>query len=181
MTYRPVPNDQVKRADISCFNCRNVFSRMSWTQHARTIDQHTCSRAPIISCMICQEQFPHSHFGGHWIRCNKENKDKDPSEKKLRRYLASKKSGSKRRGIPFYLTLDDIRQLLNEAGITIWDVGTHSGQFVLARYGPDIGPYERGNCRFIRTEENSLEWWDSLTLEEKEEHRDIGRTHTRKR
>jgi hypothetical protein len=97
-----------------------------------------------------------------------------PEEKKFRQYVKSKKSGSKIRGIEYNLTNEELQQLLDEAGITIWDVGPYSGMFCLGRYG-DTGPYEVGNCRFITVEENTQEWWDRKTPEEQEEHRDRGR------
>ena len=55
------------------------------------------------------------------------------------------------------LSPTELTQLLNDAGITIYDVGRHSGsQYQLARHN-DTGHYEVGNCRFITLRENMQE------------------------
>ena len=54
------------------------------------------------------------------------------------------------------LTWQDVAQLLDEAGITVDDIGRGSDQYNLARYG-DTGPYTIGNCRFITKRENIQE------------------------
>jgi hypothetical protein len=54
------------------------------------------------------------------------------------------------------LTPPDIKEMLDEAGITIWDVGQRLGQYQLSRYF-DQGNYDRGNCRFILKEKNLME------------------------
>lgn len=54
------------------------------------------------------------------------------------------------------LEVEDVYALLEEAGITIWDVGTGADQYVLGRYN-DVGDYEIGNCRFITKKENAQE------------------------
>ena len=54
------------------------------------------------------------------------------------------------------IDVDDIYTLLEEAKITIDDVGTGSDQYVLGRYS-DVGGYRMGNCRFITKQENAQE------------------------
>ena len=69
-----------------------------------------------------------------------------------------------RRAIHFYLrasrrkelSVEDVVEMLAEAGITIWDVGQQPGQYALGRYG-DTGRYTRDNCRFITIGENTWE------------------------
>ena len=56
----------------------------------------------------------------------------------------------------FYLSPSELISLLDEAGITIDDVGIYKGKYHLARYG-DTGDYVIGNCRFITIEENIAE------------------------
>ena len=51
----------------------------------------------------------------------------------------------------------DVKTLLDEASITIFDVGQKKGMYQLGRHG-DTGPYEIGNCRFITKEENLNEY-----------------------
>ena len=80
---------------------------------------------------------------------------------KISQYYSGKRSTSKHRGINFLLTENDIRTLLQEAGISIWQVGRGMDDYVLARKG-DTGPYEIGNCRFIRKRDNITEWWESV-------------------
>ena len=58
----------------------------------------------------------------------------------------------------FLLTEDDVQCLLDEAGITIRDIGRSNHQYALARYN-DEGHYEVGNCRFITVFENREEYW----------------------
>ena len=76
---------------------------------------------------------------------------------KLRRYVQTKSSSCKRRGLEWHLSYDDVDQLLTEAGITIQDVGMGAENYVLARYG-DKGHYTMDNCRFILKGENTREW-----------------------
>ena len=90
--------------------------------------------------------------------------------KKMKAYLSAKRYTSKRRGIEFALTLDDIDTLLKEAGITAHDIGQQADDYCLARNG-DRGGYTLGNCRFITQYENYNEAWGNLTPEEQEEWR----------
>ena len=53
-----------------------------------------------------------------------------------------------------HLTIRDVLDLLDEANITIDDVGV--GQYVLGRH-MDMGDYTKGNCRFITSSENGRE------------------------
>lgn len=61
-----------------------------------------------------------------------------------------------KRGIEMLLSTVEIAGLLDEAGITIHQLGSHSGEYHLARYG-DTGPYEIGNCRYILAVDNVKE------------------------
>ena len=60
-----------------------------------------------------------------------------------------------------------LENLLSQAGISIWDVGRGRGKYCLGRI-KDLGHYEEGNCRFITQEENGLEFWNNLSIEEQE-------------
>ena len=68
--------------------------------------------------------------------------------------------------IRFDLKAADIRHLLSEAGITIWDIGSGPQDYCLARDN-DLGSYTIGNCRFITNRENHLE---RLSWKERSEH-----------
>ena len=72
----------------------------------------------------------------------------------LEKYHYQKRAQAKHRGIPFHLTLDEMQMLLDEAGITISDIGCKSHEFVLGRDG-DEGPYAIGNCHFITAHANN--------------------------
>ena len=81
---------------------------------------------------------------------------------RIQRYITRKrwKTNGKRvdrNGDPILCELKsaDIRQLLEEAGITIDDLGHGRDSYCLARYN-DLGSYEIGNCRFVTNGEN----WD---------------------
>jgi hypothetical protein len=103
------------------------------------------------------------------------------SIERKKRYLANKrytcrKGKIDRAGNPVSMLLDmnDLDTLLEQAGITIWDVGLGHGKYCLARV-KDLGDYAVGNCRFVTTEENNAEYWDNLTEDEKEAQRQLGR------
>jgi len=68
------------------------------------------------------------------------------------------------------LSEEDILTLLDEAGITIWDIGIHADDYCLARNN-DLGDYVMGNVRFITQRENYNEAWGFLSPEEQEEWR----------
>ena len=73
------------------------------------------------------------------------------------KYLHNLKSRAKHRyGNECLLSLDDLDLLLNEAGITMDDIGRGINDYHLARYN-DTGNYEMGNCRFITARENYAE------------------------
>jgi len=71
-------------------------------------------------------------------------------------YRSCKVNTCKRKGIEWNLTDDELQDLLDEAGITIDDVGRGTNKYQLSRYG-DTGPYEVGNCRFITQLDNLSE------------------------
>jgi hypothetical protein len=54
------------------------------------------------------------------------------------------------------LTLVQYFEKLNEAGITVFDLGVTVGRYNLSRYN-DNGPYTNISCRFILVEENHNE------------------------
>ena len=74
-------------------------------------------------------------------------------ETQLRRYCRMKKASSKSRGIDWQLTDDQVQQKLDEAGITLDDVG-RSG-YHLCRVN-DEGPYDV-TCSFKTGAENNRE------------------------
>jgi hypothetical protein len=51
------------------------------------------------------------------------------------------------------LTLEQYFVKLDEAGITVFDLGNKIGTYQLSRIN-DEGPYTDASCRFMRTEEN---------------------------
>ena len=95
-----------------------------------------------------------------------------PEDKRITKYYNDKRCSSKIRGIECNLSKDDVRYLLNEAGITIWGVGRKG--YYLSRHN-DQGPYEIGNCEFKWWEDNVKEAWTNLTPEEQEKKRQVGR------
>ena len=56
----------------------------------------------------------------------------------------------------FLLSATDTVQLLNDASITVNDIGRHPHQYQLARHN-DTGDYEMGNCRFTTVKDNIAE------------------------
>ena len=80
---------------------------------------------------------------------------------KIGKYLVHKNKNTRRcwqtnTPIFCFLSVDDMVHLLDEAGITIDDVGQESGKYVLGRWN-DVGDYTVDNCRFITKSENSQE------------------------
>ena len=74
-------------------------------------------------------------------------------------YLAKKRSKIDRHTGEYVgctLTEQDVYTLLDEAGITLDDIGKKAHEYQLARYD-DTGPYEMGNCRFVTMRENMAE------------------------
>lgn len=75
------------------------------------------------------------------------------------------------------LSVDECLELLEDAGITIYDVGQKKGMYQLARYG-DTGDYSKDNCRFITVQENINERDDrpAHVLLERRRKRQAGQT-----
>jgi len=76
--------------------------------------------------------------------------------KSISAYLCMKRQDCKRKGRELHLSKSDIQQLLDDAGITIEQVGNKRGCYVLGRYG-DTGEYTIDNCRFITQAQNNSE------------------------
>jgi hypothetical protein len=81
--------------------------------------------------------------------------DIDDDHKFIRK-CQKKLAASIRRNIGYYLTYDDVYNMLKDAGLKSSNWGCKKGQYVIGRYN-DTGDYKVGNCRFITTEENSKE------------------------
>jgi hypothetical protein len=84
-------------------------------------------------------------------------------EDKIYRKLKDKKSSAAHYGLKVYLTLEDYKLLMMEAGITA-DQIQHNG-YHLARYN-DTGHYSLGTCRFIPYTENIKERKTSESVRE---------------
>ena len=110
------------------------------------------THAPRVSCTLCQKTFGAAGWGKHKKACSLDPAYRVDKYRKLK-ILHCAPHG---RNIPFNLSNEDIQTLLDEAGITIFDVGRTSNEYVLARYN-DTGPYEMGNCRYITFAENISE------------------------
>ena len=76
--------------------------------------------------------------------------------KSIKKYLSYKRGDCKRKGRELHLSESDIQQLLDDAGITIDQIGNKRGCYVLGRYN-DEGEYTMGNCRFITQAQNNAE------------------------
>ena len=76
-------------------------------------------------------------------------------ETPLRRYCRTKKATSKCRDIEWDLTDVQVQQKLDEAGITVEDIG-RTGGYQLCRSG-DTGGYTIDNCEFKTQLENNRE------------------------
>jgi len=108
------------------------------------------------SCLKCGKRFPQAGriAEQHLSACYK-----TPEQKKMQGYMNLKRSrGRTGRGATWNLTEKQVWSLLDEAGISILDVGKTKGKYQLARYD-DTGPYEIGNCRFILQYDNIQEQW----------------------
>jgi len=74
----------------------------------------------------------------------------------IKLWTQQKRKNCYKQGIPIDLTWQDIAQLMDDAGITVDDIGKGSADYNLARYG-DKGGYTLDNCRFITKRENIQE------------------------
>ena len=108
-----------------------------------------------VSCIRCRKVYSHNKLPGHTCRT--------PEEAKLDKYWRIRKNGLTEgrldidgNPIEWRLSKQEVKLLLHEAGITIWDVGNAGHKYCLARYN-DRGHYEYGNCRFITNRENVRE------------------------
>jgi len=123
------------------------------------------------SCIRCRKVYAHHKLPNHKCRT--------PEEDKINLYCNGSRRSIKRvdregNAIEWRLSVDDLRQLLSEAGITIWDVGVGEGKYQICRTN-DLGHYEIGNCRFRlhadnvremhtwreKTSESALKAWDT--------------------
>ena len=77
-------------------------------------------------------------------------------EKILQRKFINKRVNAKKEGIPFNLTLEEFRCLVEEAKLLPSQLGYTGEGYVLARY-KDQGDYSKNNCRFITQLENAHE------------------------
>ena len=91
------------------------------------------------------------------------NENPNTESGRINRYITRKRYRTNnkridREGNPirFDLKVADMRYLLEEAGISIWDVGAGDDKYCLARNN-DLGSYTIGNCRWITNRENSDE------------------------
>ena len=108
-----------------------------------------------VSCIRCRKVYSHNKLPGHTCRT--------PEEAKLDKYWRIRRNGLVEgrldidgNPIEWRLSKQEVKLLLHEAGITIWDVGNAGNKYCLARYN-DRGHYEYGNCRFITNRENIRE------------------------
>ncbi len=85
-----------------------------------------------------------------------------PTEKKVRNYRRTLKQHCKKKTtrsgdtVECRLSIADLETMLEDAGISIWQVGRDKGSYQLGRHGDD-GHYEYSNCRFITLEQNIKE------------------------
>ena len=100
-------------------------------------------------CIKCGNTYDTTTFEGH--RCFGLRPDTDELVR-LRKYWGRKANY----GLPFEMTGPEMIQLLDDAGITVYDIGIGPGKWVLARYN-DRGGYRVGNCRFVPWEVNKAE------------------------
>jgi len=108
-----------------------------------------------VSCIRCKKVYGHNKLPNHVCLT--------PEEKKLDTYWRMRKNGLNKgrvdvdgAAIEWRISKQEVKLLLQEAGITIWDVGNAGDKYCLARYN-DRGHYEYGNCRFITNRENVRE------------------------
>lgn len=74
----------------------------------------------------------------------------------LKQKYLHKRVNAAKENIEFHLTLDEFRELVEEAGLLPSQLGYTGDNYVLARYN-DQGDYSRYNCRFITQLENAHE------------------------
>lgn len=93
---------------------------------------------------------------------------------RLRRDWRNHRMDAARREIPFLLSFEEWLTIWQDSG-HIEERGCHKGQYVMARYG-DLGPYEIGNVRIVRVEENHAEAWARVEQKRNHKSRMMGNT-----
>ena len=97
----------------------------------------------VVSCLNCRVRISVNNLKMHQ---SSERCTTDPHIRYKQIYVARREG----------LTLEILDELLEEAGITMDNIGQRADSYHLARYG-DAGDYSRGNCRFITARENIAE------------------------
>ena len=98
---------------------------------------------PVVSCINCRVRISVNNL----LRYQSSERCSTDPHIRYKQIYASNREG---------LTLEILEELLQEAGITMDDIGQRADSYHLARYG-DTGDYSRGNCRFITARENIAE------------------------
>ena len=98
---------------------------------------------------------------------------------RYRRRYAVQKGDAKRRGIPFLLSFDEWFTIWKMSG-HLDESGSYRGQYHMARRG-DKGPYQKGNVRICRAEENHAEKRHSAATRAKISAGNVSRWKTRKK
>ena len=124
-----------------------------------------------ISCLCCKQSYSKVNFARHTKK-----QERTPEQHAVWKYWLALQGNCCRKydrtghKVTRTLTVEQIQQLLDDAGITIWQVGKRKGQYCLARY-KDLGDYAWGNCRFVTKEENLNELFDNWDKDEVYERR----------
>ena len=113
---------------------------------------------PKWTCPVCEHTTSENHKNQH--KCSGP-KFEHPDYEDIRAYRNRLWHRANNRGDECLLTAKQIADLLDEAGICIYQLGSSRECYHLARYN-DTGNYEWGNCRFIPSVENVSEMKNAL-------------------
>ena len=102
------------------------------------------------TCPVCEHTTSINHKNHH--KCSGP-KFEHPDYEDIRAYRNRLWHRANNRGDECLLTAKQIADLLEEAGITIYQLGRSRECYHLARYN-DTGNYEWGNCRFLPMVDN---------------------------
>lgn len=127
---------------VSCLCCRKVRNIGNHTQHLNPPDLKI-RKEWLISCLECRGVYHQNGFHLHTKTCNDHDKERRYWEHYLDSKRYSKRKDKDGNRILCHLTVDDCKQLAQEAGITYKDLGR--------------GHYEMGNVRFIWGIDNKIE------------------------
>ena len=113
------------------------------------------------SCIHCHKVFSIQGLPmeRHWDKCAREQSPEAQERFAIHNYCIIKEKNSRNKGIGWFLSEEDVGDLISQAGITVYDIGKGADKYQLSRYN-DAGEYVLGNVEFVTQRENLEQQWN---------------------